>query len=884
MLNDWRYRLRALLRRDAVEGELDTELRFHMEKQVEKLVAGGVPRAEAVRRARAMLGGLEQLKEECRDARGTRWLEEFWQDVRYALRGLRASPAFAVTAVLTLALGIGANTTAFSAANALFFQSLPVDRPAEVVFVSNQTHSLLPNFSNPDYRDIRDRNTVLSDLAAYSPVPMGLAYGGRAARVWGYVVSGNYFPMLGVKAALGRMLTTADDQTRGGHPVAVLSYACWRTRFAADPAIVGRTVSINGLSYSVVGVAPRGFFGTEFLFSPDIWIPLAMHGQIEPARGWLLDSRTAVFLLLIGRLQPGVGSRRAEASLNGVVAQMGREHPDEDAGMRVALSPPGLFGSAGRAPTLGVLIILLSITGLVLLVACANMASLLLARAADRSREIALRLALGAGRSRMVRQLLAESLLLSVAGGLAGLLLAHWLLRSLVAWRPPVDIQLRANFSMDAHVFWFTASVAILTSMACGLAPALGAARQDLASAIKGDASPNRLRRWSGRDGLIVVQIALSLVLLVGAGLMAGGLRHALSTSLGLDPRHVVVASFDLDLQGYSEARGREFHRRLLEKISAQPGIEAAGVTVKVPLDLRFVLGDVYLESRRTDRASQVPKTLFYSVTPGYFGAAGTRLLAGRGFTERDRSGALWVAVVNQAFADIILRGTPALGQRFRMGPKSGWIEIVGVVETGKHMALGEAPKPVVYLSLLQNYMGADTVVVRSALSDGEALGIIRAAAAELDPALPLYGAETLSDHLALPLLPGRVGAAVLWSFGGLALLLSATGIYGMVAYSVSRRTREIGIRMAVGAGAPQIVRLVISRIAVLLAAGVVLGSIAAALVGRPMLRILLGEATVGPGSFALAASALAAAAFIACWRPTRRAIAIDPATALRAQ
>jgi predicted permease len=884
MLSDLRYRLRAFFRRDSVEGELDTELQFHLEKHVEKLAASGMPRAEALRQARLALGGLDPVKEQCRDALGTRWLEEFWQDVRYAGRTLRSSPAFAATTVLTLALGIGANTTAFSAANALLFRTLPVNRPAEVVFVSNRTRPLIPNFSVLDYRDIRDRNTVLSALAAYRPLPMGLTYAGRNARLWGYLVSGNYFPMLGVKAALGRTLAPEDDQAPGAHPVAVLSYACWKTRFAGDPSVVGRTVAINGSSYSVVGVAPPEFFGTEFFLSPDVWVPLAMLGQIEPARGWVIGSRADVVLLVIGRLKPGVSSRRAEASLNGLAAQLGRDHPDEDAGMRISLSPPGMFGVAFRGPVFGVLMILLSITGLVLLVACTNLAGLLLARAAGRRREIALRLALGAGRGRLVRQLLAESGLLAAAGGAAGLLLARWLVRSLAAWRPPTDIHLRADFTMDAHVLWFTVAVSVLTSLACGLAPALGAARQDLASAIKGEPPRKRMRRLGGRDLLIVVQIALSLVLLAGAGLMAGGLRRALSANLGLDPSRAVVASFDLELQGYNAERGREFQRRLVEKISAHPGIEAVGVTVRVPLDTKYVVGDVHLESRQSERASEVPKTLFYSVTPGYFRAAGTRLLAGRAFTERDRSGAPWVAVVNQAFADTILRGAPTIGQRFRMSPKAGWIEIVGIVETGKHLALGEAPKPVVYLSMLQNYMGADTVVVRSALPPGQALGVIRDAVAELDPVLPLYNAESLSDHLALPLLPGRTAAAALWGFGGLALLLGATGIYGVVAYSVSRRAREIGIRMAVGAGAPQIVRVVVSRVAVVVAIGASLGSLAAALAGPPMLRILLGEGRADPAGFAIAAAALAAAALIACWSPTRRALRIDPAAALRAE
>jgi len=884
MLSDWRFRLRGLFRRRDVEYELDQELRFHMDRFVDKLVRTGIPRDEAIRQARLACGGIEQLKEECRDARGTRWIEEFWLDLRYALRTLRATPVFAATAVLTLALGIGANTTAFSAANALFFRTLPISQPRQVVSLNNRTHPPLPNFSYPDYRDIRNRNHVLSSVAAYHPVAMAISHGGRSHRVWGYLVTGNYFPMLGIKPALGRLLDPSDDQVRGGNPVAVISYACWRTQFAGDPGIAGRSITIDSAAYTIVGVAPPEFFGTEYFFTPDVWVPLSMVGQIEPGGGPWLDTRWATFLIVIGRLNPGVTWARAEASLNAVAAELGREHPSESGGMRISLSEPGLVGATFRGPALGLLTILLCITGLVLLVACINLASLLLARAADRRREIAVRLALGAGRGRLVRQLLAESMLVSIAGGLSGVSLTLWLVRLLAAWRPPTDMHLRASFSIDGRVLAFALTLSLLTSLGCGLAPAIGAARQNLIDAIKGGLAGSRLRRFAARDLLIAAQIALSVVLLGSAGLMASGLRRAVSADLGLDPRRAAVASFDLELQGYGETRGREFNRRLLDRVAAQPGVEAAGLANKIPLDVKYVIANIYLEDRPAARAADIPKTLFYSVTPGYFRAVGTRLIAGRGFTERDRAGAPWVAVVNQAFADTILRGTPPIGRRFRLTPESGWIQIAGIVETGKHVALGEDPKAVVYLSMLQRYTAGDTIVVRSNLPSSQAIGMIRDAVRELDPGLPLYGAESLTDHLALPLLPGRVAASVLWVFGGLALMLCATGLYGSLAYSVSRRRREIGVRMAVGAGAPDIIRLVVSRVGVLFGIGGAAGAVAAGLCGRLVLRILFGEGREDPLSLVVAIAVLCAAAMAACWAPVRKALAIQPASALRSE
>jgi predicted permease len=889
LLDDLLYRCRALFRRDTVERELDDEIAFHTEQSIEKSMRAGMTREAAARQANLTLGGAAQQKELCRDARGTRLIEETWQDIRYALRTLRASPVFAATAVLTLALGTGANLVTFSGLNTILFRKLPVARPDGLVEVTNQTHPPLPAFSYPDYKDFRDRNKVFSALTAYRFFPMSLSRNGRNQRLWGYVVTGNYFDLLGEKALIGRAFVPSDDQQVGANPVAVISYGCWQRRFGADPGIIGRQATISGHPYTIVGVTRPQFFGTEFFFSPEVWVPLAMVGQIEPSAGKWKENRGTTLVWVMGRLNPGVNSTSAQSALRGIAAQLGREYPDESGGMKLSVGPPGMIGGSIRAAAAELAALLIGITGLVLLVACTNLASLLLARAAARRKEIALRLALGAGRARLVRQLFAESALLSVAGCVVGFLLAHWIIGMLSAWHPAVDMQVQANFEIDGRGWWFTAGLAVATALLFGLAPALSASRADVAATLKGDSGVSgRRRRWPARDLLITAQVALSMLLLVGAGLVTVSIQKALHVNLGFDPAQTTVAAFDLHLDGYDEARGHEFERRLLERLRSQPGVESAAITSMIPLDLKWIIGNIYFDGAGPVRESDTQKALFYQVTTGYFQTVRTRLLAGRDFDERDRSGARRVAVVNETFAHSVPanRGgiLSAVGSRFRLSPDSEWIEVIGVVESGKHVSLSQGPVLAVYVPREQMYTLGATVAVRSHLPPGDVLGMIRRAASGLDSAVTLYDAGSLSDHLSLQALPGRSAAGALSGFGLLALLLSATGIYGIVAYAVSLRTREIGIRMAIGAGAGGIVRLVAGRVLIVLAAGVLVGVAAAALLTPLLMRTLFGAPSSNTYGFVSAALAMAAAAAVACWGPARRALAIEPAVALRSE
>ncbi len=799
------------------------------------------------------------------------------QDFRLAFRRLKQSPGFALAAIITLALGIGANTVTFSAINKLLLRPLPVELPEELVSLNSNRAGA--NQSYPNYKDLRDRNQSLAGLIAMRVAPVNMSQNGNNAHVWGYEVTGNYFEVLGVPALLGRTLTPADDQKIGAHPVVVLSYNSWRSRFAGDPGIIGKPVKINGLAYAVLGIMPSGFFGTELIFRPEFWVPVAMEQQIEPGNPWI-NERFDWNLWTVARLKPGVTRQQAESDLNNVAAQMGREIPDLQ-GLRIYLTPPGLVGDTLRGGVIGFAAVLMGLAGLVLLIACTNLASLLLARASDRAREIALRLALGAGRWRLVRQLLSESLLLSLAGASVGFLLAVWLVDGLAAWRPPVDIPITMDFAIDRRVLAFTAAAGLLTTLLFGLAPALQAARTDLITALKNAAFNTRFRSWHLREILVTWQIALSVVLLVGTVLVVRSLQRALTINLGFNPQNAVAVAVDLGLAGYDETRGREFQHRLIEKVSALPGITSASLANSLPLSLDQSSTSVYGEGKPVPRPGETPNSHYYMVGAGYFRAMETRLVAGRALDQHDQKNTRPVAIVNQALAARLFPNENALGKRFRAG-SSDWTEIVGIVEDGKYLSLSDTQKLALFWPVSQHYNANTTVVARSSLPPEQVVRMIQQAVHDLDPTLPFYQAGSLDDHLRLPLLPARLAASMLGAFGILAIVLAATGVYGVMAYAVSRRKREIGIRIAIGASRSQVMRLVLIRTSVLLAVGTVLGTLGALAIGGQFAPILYGVSPRDPVTFALAALLMAAIAFTAAWLPARRATLIEPSSALR--
>ena len=812
-------------------------------------------------------------------------MDRLRQDLIVTFRRLGSSPGFTLAAIVTLALGIGANTTIFSAVNALVLRPLHVERPNELVFLNTRlAKNEFPTQSYPNYLDFRDRNNTLAGLAGYRMAPTSVSRGdGNNGRMWSYEVTGNYFNLLGVNALRGRVFGPDDDKTRGGNPVAVISYACWQRRFGGAPDAVGGKIKINGMDYTVVGVTPRDFTGTELIYTPEIWVPMSMVPQLEQSN-WI-DERGDQNIFLIGRLNPGVTTPQAEANLNGIANQLGREYPDVNAGMKIVLSPPGMAGTYLRGPIRAFAAILMAVSSLVLLIACVNLASLLLARAADRRKETAIRLALGASRANLVRQLLTESLVLAILGGAAGLLLARWLADLFLAWRPPVDAPVMPQLAIDGRVMLFALAASVITGVLFGLAPALQSARVDLAPALKSEAVADRLRRFALRDLLVTGQVALSVMLVVGSVLMVRSLENALSLHLGFEPRGAAAVAFDLGLQGYDDRRAHDFQTRVIERVRAMPGIQSAGLIDGFPLTLYWNNSGPYIEGKPVPKASDVTMAAMYKASPGYFQAARTRFVEGRDFNQNDKKGSTRVAIVNEAFVRQLLRGEDPIGKRFRFSPTEGeWTQIVGVVEDGKYRSLSEAPMPAIFRPLFQVWQTSTTIVARSTLPEEQVVAMLRRAVLDMDPAISLYQEGSLTDQLGLVLFPARIAAIVLGAFGVLALVLAATGVYGIMAYAVSRRTREIGIRMALGARPGQVIGVVLSHTAILLAAGMAVGLALALTAGRFVSQILYGISPADPLTYAAAIGLMALVAFAACVVPVRRAITVDPVTALRTE
>jgi predicted permease len=664
----------------------------------------------------------------------------------------------------------------------------------------------------------------------------------------------------------------------------VVTYECWQKRFAGDPQAVGKTVMVNGLDFTLIGVAPPGFYGSEIGFRPEIWIPMVMQEQIEPG-AYQLEARGTWNFYVQGRMKPGVTMAQAENEVKIIAAQLAREFPQNNEGMTIFLSPAGLFGSYGRGPVVGFAGVLMAVVGLVLLLACTNLANLLLARATERRKEIAIRLAIGANRLRLVRQLLTESILLSALGGALGLWLAYWLMDAIMAFRPPVDIPLTADLYIDGRVLLFTLIISVLTGVLFGLLPALQATRPDLVPALKDEVSRGGYRRSWMRNGLVVLQVSLSLILLICAGLVLRGLQRAQSLNPGLVPERALEMSFDLGLQGYDGPRSREFKRRLLERVRSLPSVQYAGLSNSVPLSLYTNNSTIHVEGQPEQRGMNVPMARTSDATPGFLSAMGTRLLEGRDFTEQDGESNRPVAIVNETFARRFWPGQSALGKRFSQGGSGGpWREVIGVIEDGKYFSLSEDPTPFVYDYLPPQAGRNLTLVVRTTGEPQSAMGAIRREFQQLDAALPVYNVKTMVEHMSVAYFPARVAATLLGSFGLLALLLAAIGIFGVMSFAVAQRTREIGIRMALGAQGGVILKLVVGEGLKLTMLGLAIG-LACAIAGtRLMSGLLYGVNALDLITFSGVSLLLALVALVACYLPARRAMSVDPLVALRCE
>ena len=866
----WLARLAVRWRRPRFERDLAAELQFHLDERASALQEQGLDPGEARRRASLEFGGIEGYKEQAREAHGWRLLADLRADVIYSLRRLRHSRGFAAAAIVSLALGIGANTLVFSIINSLLVRPLPVERPGDLFFLEGERQ---PSHSFPLYRDIRDRAGAVASVAGYRIAPMNLAGGDRAVRVWGYLATGNYFGLLGVKPLHGQFFGPEDDRKPGAHPVAVLSYDCWRTRFLGDPAVVGRSITVNGRLFTVLGVAPSGFFGTERFYHSEIWVPMMMQAEIEPGNEWLANRHTSN-TFVVGRVKPGLSFQQVTSALDVIGADLVREYPDTYRSLRFSLSPPGLVGDTLGAPvrafTFGVQVL----AGLVLLVACLNVAGVLLARGADRARELAIRLSIGAGRWRIVRQLLTESMVMALAGGIAGVTLAVAGAKFIRAWQAPGGFPISLDVTLDATVLGFAAAVSMLAAVVFGVAPARQAARTDPNAVLKGApyALSVRRRRWAFQDLLVGMQVAFCCVLVAACLLSLAGLRRALTLPLGFAPGGMTLAGVDLALAGYDAARSEDFQKRMLEAAQNLPGVQSAAYANSIPLFIDQSTTSIWPVDRPDRVPGEAVTVSYYQVSPLYFRTMGTRLLEGREIEWRDTANAPRVAVVNLAFARAVMRTTSPVGRRFNYGRDGVAVEVVGLAEDGKYQSLSESPRPAIFWSILQSANATTMLLVRSSLPEETVVRQLQGVVATLDPALPVHGAGSLTEMLRFVLLPSRAAAIALGMFGVLAMTLAAVGLHGVVAYAVSRRQREIGIRIAVGAGPAAVLRLVLGRMVVVIGLGAALG-LALVLAGADLLQgIVLQASPRNPALIATVILSILLLALAACWSPARRA------------
>jgi predicted permease len=877
MLDDMLLRLRAIFKRSAVEHDLEEELGFHVDRQIETYVSRGMNRDEARRRVHLEFGGLDQVKEEYRDALGVRLLDDLWRDIRYALRTVRRTPGFAATAIVSIALGVGANTIVFSVVNAVVLKPLPVSDPDRVVFV--QRVGSFVSHSFPFYRDLRDRNVTFDGLAGYRITMMEVDANQSATHEWGYLATGNYFDLLGVTPALGRFFGQADDVAPGASPYAVLSHDYWLRRFGGSPSVVGSTIRINRLPYTVVGVAPAGFYGTEVFYRPDIWVPMSMQAQIEVGNPWL-ENRNTSNTWVIGRLIGGVSIEEAESNLNVISQQVAAEYGTRVDGPSITLTRPGFVGDAVGTPARAFALGVLALSAIVLLTACANLAGVLAARGADRQRELAIRLSIGAGRGRLVRQLLTETLVLACVGGTAGVVASVIAARALSSWRLPIALPVQLDVTPDVRVFGFALLISFLAGVAFGVAPARQAAATDPNTALK-SMEGMRAGRWPLRDVLVGVQVALCFVLVAACLTSLRGLQSALTMPLGLNPSGVTMASFDVGLSGYSPDAGENLRRRALEEITRLPGVETAAYGNSLPLNIDQSSTGVYLDDRPDLPRSRMQRAVKYQVSPGFFQTLGIRMLQGRDISWRDTSTSRRVVVINEAFAHQILGGRDVLGRHFRYGAQGPPVEVVGVVETGRYQSLTEAETPAVFEPILQAYNTTTVMLVRTSRPSAEVASDIRRVMHSLDPSLPLFGVRGVEEMLGFVLLPMRVAAIALGAFGVLAVMLAATGIHGVVSYAVARRRREIAIRVAVGATGRSILQLVLRRIAILVVLGALAGLPLAVATGG-LLGSIVYQGSVNDTPTMLSVFAIVAVVGLtACWLPARRAVRLQPATAL---
>ncbi len=899
------------------QEEIVEELALDLNERYQRALRDGAGHDEATRLALAELDDPEFIAREIGAAqrplpprpaadhglierRGglTTMFADFTNDLRYAVRMLVKSPLFTAVAVLSLALGIGLNTTIFTLVNALLLNPLPVQDPSSLVaqFTTDTKNTArFQNFmgtSYPNFRDHRDQNPSYAGLAAYQGVALSLSSNGEPEQIFGEMVTGNYFDVLGVKTVVGRTFsfTATEDEQLGAHPEVVLSHALWKRRFGADPGTVGKTILINRQGFVVAGVARENFRGVNAVGGPLMWVPISMWPQVTTGvfRDFF-DDRRALLLNIAGRLKPGVTIGQADASAKTIAKQLEDAFPKENDSRSATLRPlteATFFSPEFRTGILAAGGSLMLTVGVVLLIACTNVANLLLARAAARQREVAVRLSLGASRARLVRQLLTESLLLALIAGGLGLLFAYWSRDVLWSLRPPFLQADALTLPLDGRVLAFTVGASLFTGLLFGLIPALSASRPDLAVALKDRSNQpsGAHRRFGLRNVLVMAEVALSLVALVGAGLFLRSMQEAQAVNPGFETERMMVLSFDTGAEGFTRAKALDLFRQVTDRVRALPMVESAEVAWIGPLAGAFQR-TVFPEGMDMNDRRNGKLTALNHVMPGYFQTVGIPILRGRAFTEADREGAPMVAIINETMARNMWPEQDPIGKRFRCFGEPWILEIVGIARDAKYFTLGETPQPFFYMPLLQHDTPQVTLHVRTKGDPSAAVGTVRNTVQSLDRQMPLNNVNTTSELFSQALWAPRMGASMLGVFGLLALALAAIGVHGVMSYSVAQRTQEIGIRMALGARPGDVIRLVLRQAMFIVGVGAVVGLggtfVATFLAERFLTEVLFVKAG-DPLAFVGTAGVLAVVALFACYLPARRASRIDPLIALR--
>jgi putative ABC transport system permease protein len=880
MLNRLRLRFRALFFRSRMENELQEELRFHLEREIEENIVRGMSPEEARYAAIRGFGGVERVKEESRDVRGVRFVEDLWQDLRYGARMLIKQPGFALIAVVTLALGIGANTAIFSLVNAVLLRPLSYREPDRLVSVQGtnpQKGFKIDRVSPADLADWREQNSVFEQLAASRDAQYNLTGRGEPELIFGYRFSADFFQLLGVNPILGRTFLPEED--RPGSPrVVVLSQRLWQRRFGSDPNIIGQAITLNGEPYTVIGVMPPGFQHPKLT---ELWTPLAL----DPS---LMSDRRQRFLNVVARLRPGITPARAQAQMEQIARRLEQQYPETNTGQKVRVI--GLRENSVRDVRPALLLMSVSV-GFVLLIACANIANLLLARATARRKELAIRLALGASRFRLMRQFLTESMLLSVLGGLCGLLLTFWSASSLLTLAPNnienLNIPKVEEIPIDGRVLGFSLLLSLLTGVVFGLAPAWRAAQPELTARLKeeGQSSATGSRGRRLQHLLVVAEIALALTLLIGAGLMIKSFLRLQQGTLGLDPRNVLTVQVFLPQYKYADHQKRRgFVQSVSQRLEALPGVQSVGAINWLPLSGFWNSIPFTIEGRPLPKPGEEPEADDRIITPHYFQTMGVRLIQGREFTDQDRKGAPQVAIINETLARRFWPNENPVGKRLNLSDstRGTWWEIVGVVGDVKAFGMDRETHADIYRPYPQIPFPIMAFTVRTSADPLSLVTAVRNEIWAVDKDQPLFKVLSMEQLAAESITLRRVSMLLLGTFAVAALILAALGVYGVMSYSVTQRTQEIGVRMALGAQTADVLRLVIRQGMKLVISGVALGLAASFGLTRLMERLLFEVGATDPVTFAVIAVLLTAVALLACYIPARRATKVDPMIALR--